>query len=176
MTDLHCAQLVHCDPATNRFNPSGPPSPLRVKEMLDSWIEHWSTHGFGYWFVALPDRPELALGFGGIMRRALGPTEGLNLYFRLAPAAWGNGYAMHVARASLKLAFEALDAQQVLAKVRPENAPSRRTLERAGLEIFGAADDVPGHAPSLLYAMVKAKYPGGSARRTSAQVPAMKAD
>ncbi len=150
-SDLETVVRIHCDPRTNQFNPSGPPTPQRASEMLDSWIAHWQENDFGYWAAAQRSTPGQVVGFGGIMRKNVGHLYGLNMYFRFAPEAWGNGFAAELANAALNMAFNTLGAPEVLGLVRPANLASRHTLERVGFAQFATTDDVEGQEPSLLY-------------------------
>lgn len=122
--------------------------------MLSRWLAHWQQHGYGYWAVALRDKPEQLIGFGGIIFK---PSEGLpdlNLYFRLTPTAWGNGYATELARAALHMAFDELAAPAVRGIARLSNTPSRATLKKLGFIETGihADPEVPkDYEPSVVY-------------------------
>jgi RimJ/RimL family protein N-acetyltransferase len=52
--------------------------------------------------------------------------------YALARAAWGRGYAAEALPALVRFAFTALDLHRLEADVDPRNAPSVRSLERAG--------------------------------------------
>jgi ribosomal-protein-alanine N-acetyltransferase len=124
---------VHGDPATNLYNPFGPdPDQAASDESLRSWMEQWNTDGFGYWTALLAETPQI-LGFGGIRRFFWRDRDILNLYYRLAPSAWGHGYAAEVATMAVTLAKRHLSRWPIVARVRPENVASIRTAERAGL-------------------------------------------
>jgi len=150
-SDLEAVVRIHCDPRTNQFNPSAPPTPQQASEMLASWIAHWQQYGFGYWAVAQLSTPEHVIGFGGVMRKEVGHLYGLSTYFRFAPEALRHGFATELANDALGLAFYTLCAPKVLGLVRPANLASRHTLERVGLAQFATTDDVEGQEPSLLY-------------------------
>jgi len=151
--DLDVTHLLHSDPRTQRYNPTGPDSRESCQHRLQGWIQHWQDQGFGYWVVCDRAQPERVLGFGGVMHSRFGERSGLNLYFRFAVEAWGQGYASEMADAALHLAFRMLGKEQVIGLVRPDNLPSRRALERLGLTRDGELDDFPGLAPSLLYSL-----------------------
>jgi RimJ/RimL family protein N-acetyltransferase len=109
-----------------------PPTREEAQEMLGNWLTHWQRHNYGYWAVALRDMPEVVLGFGGVIYK---PYEGLpdhNLYFRLTPSAWGQGYATEIASAALQMAFDELAITAVRGISRLSNKPSRATLEKLG--------------------------------------------
>lgn len=157
--DLDAVHALHTDPATNRFSPGGP---LHSREeavaLLRGWLDHWQAQGFGYWAIALRERPEELIGLGGIISRPIAGQPGLYLYFRFLPAFWGQGYASEMTQAALALAFEGLQAAAVRAVVQPANTPSRKTLERTGLLLKGSVADQPGQAPHLLYEISAARW------------------
>lgn len=158
-SDLDSLYEVHADPATNRFNPAGPmASRAEAEARLQEWLAHWRKHGFGYWAIEAQAQPGLVLGFGGLMHKPIDGQQGLNLYFRFRPQAWGQGYASEMALAALELAFGRLQAPAVLGVVRPANMPSRKTLERIGMRLKGCWADVPGQPASLLYEISAAQF------------------
>src|SRR5215469_6324787 len=124
---------IHGDPSTNRYNPHGPdPDFATSEEVLRQWLRQWDDDGFGYWAVTLAIDPTV-IGFGGVRRITWHDRDILNLYYRLAPAAWGHGYATETARAAVELARSHLPALPIVARVRSVNIPSVLTAERAGL-------------------------------------------
>jgi len=157
--DLDALFAVHADPVSNRFHPSGAMrSREQAQALLQTWIAHWRSAGFGYWAIALREQPEQLLGFGGLMNQAIDERQSLSLYFRFHPQAWGQGYASEMALAALERAFTRLRAGAVLAVVQPANVPSRKTLERIGMRLKGAWADEPAQAPSLIYEMSAAHW------------------
>lgn len=157
--DLEALYEIQSDPVSQRFSASPMPSSREeVMQQLDDWLGHWQAHEFGYWAIALREQPEELLGFGGLMLRQVAGRQGLNLYFRFRPQAWGQGYAAEMTQAALALAFEQQQADAVLAVVQPANMPSRKTLERAGLRLKGSLANVPGQPADLLYEISAAHY------------------
>lgn len=143
---------IYGDPATNVFNPFGPHASLdKSIEVLDGWIAHWAARGFGQWAISTRQAPDTVIGFGGIAYRKYLDANALNLGYRLATTAWGQGYATEVAQAALRYALDERREPEVFAIVRPGNAPSIRVLEKIGMLRIGTLDDVPGQAPSYLY-------------------------
>lgn len=157
-SDIDSAALIHGDPATNLHNPGGARSREATVAVLDDWVSFWERQHFGYWTVCAGDDDSQVLGFGGIMRKQIGDFTGLNMYFRFATHAWGKGYASEMAQAALQVAFETLDEAAVYGLVRPANSPSRRTLERMGMQLCSTVDDVPGQEASLIYRIKKEDF------------------
>lgn len=132
-TDGPAMFAVHGDSATYRYSPSDPhPDLATSEEMLRSCLHDWELHGFGYWAVVLAQEEKI-IGFGGVEHRVWCEREVLNLYYRLTPSAWGQGYATELARTAVSLARTYLPQWPVVARTRAENIPSIRTAERVGL-------------------------------------------
>ncbi len=124
---------VHGDPATNRHNPAGPDLNLATSAAtLRGWLRDWEANGYGYWAITRTDA-EGVIGFGGVKRLAWRDRDVLNLYYRLTPSVWGQGYAAEVARTAVGLAQAYLPHLPVIARTRSANIASQRTAERAGL-------------------------------------------
>jgi [ribosomal protein S5]-alanine N-acetyltransferase len=66
---------------------------------------------------------------------------GLEIFYSLAPAWWGKGYATEAARAVLEYALGPLGLPEVLAEVDEGNTASIAVIERLGMTRF---DVVPG--------------------------------
>ncbi|OPA85701.1 GNAT family N-acetyltransferase [Pseudomonas fluorescens] len=151
-SDVQRLFAIYGDPQTNLFNPSGPMASLAdAQRTLDHWLEQWATLGYGWWAIARREQPEHIIGFGGVAPLNYLDVQRINLGYRFAVEAWGQGYATEVGRAALVLAFETLGLTEVFGLVRPDHAASIRVLEKLGLQRFGELDDVPGKAPSLVF-------------------------
>ncbi|MFB3301943.1 GNAT family N-acetyltransferase [Pseudomonas sp. AMR01] len=150
--DVHRLFAIFGDPQTNLFNPGGPMASLAdAQRLLDRWLEQWATQGYGWWAIALRARPEHIIGFGGVAPLNYLTERRINLGYRFAVEAWGQGYATEVGRDALVLAFETLGLPEVFGLVRPDHAASIRVLEKLGMQRFGELDDVPGKPPSLVF-------------------------
>ena len=134
-TDGPAMFAVHGDPATYRYSPARPhPDLATSEEMLRALLQGWDTSGFGYWTVLLArGADEKIIGFGGVEHRVWRERKVLNLYYRLTPSAWGQGYATELAQRAVSLARTYLPQWPVVARTRANNLPSIRTAERAGL-------------------------------------------
>lgn len=68
------------------------------------------------------------------------PTFEYEIGWRLARDAWGQGYAHEAAKACLSWAWQSREPDVVVAITVPENARSRRLMERLGMVRDVAAD------------------------------------
>jgi RimJ/RimL family protein N-acetyltransferase len=151
-TDVQRLFAIFGDPQTNLFNPGGPMAHLDdAQRLLERWMQHWAGHGYGWWAIARREAPQHIIGFGGIAPLNYLTEPRINLGYRFAVEAWGQGYATEVGRDALALAFETLGLAQVFGLVRPDHAASIRVLEKIGMQRYGELDDVPGQAPSLVF-------------------------
>nr|WP_314568704.1 GNAT family N-acetyltransferase [uncultured Pseudomonas sp.] len=150
--DVQRLFAIFGDPKTNLFNPAGPMATLDdAQRLLDRWLEQWAAQGYGWWAIARIEAPEHIIGFGGIAPLSYLAERRINLGYRFAVQAWGQGYATELGRDALALAFEVLGMPEVFGLVRPDHAASIRVLEKIGMQPFGVLDDVPGKSPSLVF-------------------------
>ena len=158
-SDLNDLFRIYGDPATNRFNPAGPhPDINHSRTVLDGWLKHWQTQGFGNWAVSRADRPDEIVGFGGIRIVQYDKLTINNLGYRLAVAAWGQGYATEFASTALHYGFDALKLDEVSAMVRKNHTASQKVLSKCGLEFVREVQDVKDAPPSLLYTLTRNRY------------------
>ncbi|RAU44586.1 MULTISPECIES: GNAT family N-acetyltransferase [unclassified Pseudomonas] len=143
---------IYSDPRTQSFNPAGPMKSVeQAHALLAHWIEHWQRHGFGWWAIAVQHTPEHVIGFGGVAHYDYLGELRLNLGYRFAPEAWGQGYATEMGRQALDHAFARPEVRRVWAVVRPDHAASIKVLVKLGMKPCGVLDDVPGQPESLLF-------------------------
>jgi [ribosomal protein S5]-alanine N-acetyltransferase len=91
--------------------------------------------GFAPWVVRTSDKGEL-VGWGGLSIDPDEPVWGLEVSYALAPNAWGKGYATELVQHALAQAFGVLNAPEVHAYARPENAASIRVLHKCGFRLL----------------------------------------
>jgi len=83
-------------------------------------------------------KPDLVcVGYGGVGYFA-GPCHTPDLFFILAPAFHGHGLATELAQGAIAAAWEVPGIDVIYATVHPDNAPSRRILEKCGLQFVRA--------------------------------------
>ena len=140
--DDHDALLAHwTQPDVRRFLFDGAaPSAAEVAETIEESIGHFAARGFGIWLIELGS----GVGLAGLAGTAgLRPLEesGLEIFYSLAPGAWGHGYATEAARAIVEYGVGPLGLPEVLAEVDEGNAASVAVVKRLGMTPYAV---VPG--------------------------------
>lgn len=150
---------IYGDPATNTFNPAGPYPDIDYAQMvLDRWIAHWQTHGFGNWAISLLANPEKIIGFGGLGIRSYNDISINNLGYRLATEAWGKGLATEFATCAIKYGFDDIKLTEISAVVRKNHLASQKVLQKTGLKYLKDINDVKDAPPSLLYSLTSNEW------------------
>jgi RimJ/RimL family protein N-acetyltransferase len=156
----HAALLAHwTQPDVRRFLFDGAaPSAAEVAETIEESIGDFAASGFGVWLIELgsaarpdstaarldstaahPDNTAVGLvGTAGL--RPLGGS-GLEIFYSLAPGAWGHGYATEAARAVVEYGLGPLGLPEILAEVDEGNAASVAVVKRLGMTPYAV---VPG--------------------------------
>jgi ribosomal-protein-alanine N-acetyltransferase len=108
-----------------------------VTEAIEDSARDFAGSGYGVWLIQEQGQAEL-VGTAGLR-----PLEdiGLEIFYSLAPGAWGKGYATEAARAVVEAALGPLGLPEVLAEVDEGNTASVAVVKRLGMEAF---DVVPG--------------------------------
>lgn len=104
----------------------------------DAFIERiearWAADGHGLWAVERRADGRF-IGFTGLTPPTFEAafTPCVEIGWRLAPDAWGAGYATEGARAALAFGFERLGLDEIVSFTVPDNVRSRAVMERIGL-------------------------------------------
>ena len=144
--DDHDALLAHWTQADVRpFLFDGAAlSAAEVAETIEESIGHFAARGFGIWLIELGSGVGLVGTAAGLAGTAgLRPLEesGLEIFYSLAPGAWGHGYATEAARAVVEYGLGPLGLPEVLAEVDEGNAASVAVVKRLGMTPYAV---VPG--------------------------------
>ncbi|MCZ4518026.1 GNAT family N-acetyltransferase [Rhodococcus ruber] len=121
---------LHTDPRTTRFQ-SDPPDVAQVDLLVDSWLAHWTEHGYGYCAVSTRASPDV-IGLAGVRVRDFHDERVLNLAYRFSPEVWGRGYAAEAAQAIVDWRARTLPWVPLVASVNVANERSGRVAERVG--------------------------------------------
>ncbi|MFD5948206.1 GNAT family N-acetyltransferase [Streptomyces collinus] len=131
--DVDAIFAVHRDPETCTHNPSDALARrAEAEDLYRRWDDQWQRHGYGYWVVRRHGSAQ-QLGFCGIKPMELHGAPVLNLFYRFATSAWGQGFAGEAAGAVATWASRHLPDLPLIARVRPANVASQRVATRAGL-------------------------------------------
>jgi RimJ/RimL family protein N-acetyltransferase len=103
----------------------------RAPEMVKDYIAHWERWGFGPWTVLLDGE---VIGYDGIRHADVAGRPAVELLWFLDPAHWGQGYATEVAREAVRVAFDVLELDELLALTVDVNHASRSVMEKLGME------------------------------------------
>jgi ribosomal-protein-alanine N-acetyltransferase len=123
------------DPAVMRYMPARKPlSRKQAAASLRRVSMCWYQHGQGRWAV-IPNEDSRLIGWSGL--EYLPEVDETEVLYLFGPAYWGKGYATEAAHASLRWGFEELQLERIIGVVFPENAASRRVLEKIGLVYEG---------------------------------------
>lgn len=95
---------------------------------------HIAEHGFGFWAAERKADARL-IGMIGLRRMApeLPPAPAFEAGWRLAPDAWGQGFAAEGAQAALAWGFAHLRADEIIAITAVGNLRSRAVMQRVGM-------------------------------------------
>ena len=148
------------DPDVMRF--LGPPATLaETQAAVGRMVERQRTSGHCFW--AIERKADAAfLGFCGLVP-GKPPIDGaIEIGWRLACHAWGQGYASEAAAASLAWGWAHLPVAHIVAITVPANMRSRALMERLGMvrfpeEDFRYPDLTPGEPPRahILYRIAR---------------------
>ena len=162
------------DPAVMEFFPS-----LQSRVASDAAIDRWQAQlqarGWSNWAVELRDSAEF-LGFTGLTepRHALPFSPCVEIGWRYARKAWGQGLATEAAGACLQVAFEQLALPEVVSFTAVGNVRSRAVMERLGMTNANQDFEHPaiaeGHPLRLhcLYRLTHGQWTLARGKRTGA--------
>ena len=165
LADRAAIHVVYADPAVMRYVGNGAHRTLaETANALRVYGDVLTRHGYS--FLAVTERPRGTLIGDAGLHPLGGVGPDVELGYTLARPAWGRGYATELGRALVDYAFDVLRVPRVVAQVEPENAGSRRVLEKLGMterEVRTAYG-----RPHLLYAVEATRL---AARRGSSPPP-----
>ena len=118
-----------------------PLSRLESDALIDEFEARFDPRGFGLWALERRDDGTF-IGFTGL---AAVPweahfTPAIEVGWRLAPEAWGHGYATEAAREAVRFGFEDAELDEIVSFTVPASVRSRAVMERLGMT-HDPADD-----------------------------------
>jgi len=123
---------IFCDPDVMRFS-DGVKTKEWVRAWLEACLERYQTWGFGPYAV-LEQNSQNVIGYCGLFffPELDGQAE-VEIGYRLARSAWGQGYATEAAFAVRDYAFTTLGMKRLIAMIDPSNLASIRVAEKMGM-------------------------------------------
>ena len=138
-SDLDAWAAMNADPEVREFFDK-----TLTREQSHASMRRFQTaierRGWGFWAVEVIDTATF-VGFTGLDPVDEGlPFRGVEIGWRLARPAWGNGYATEAARACLDYAFDKLGLPEILAVAAAGNVRSHAVMRRLGMVHDPAGD------------------------------------
>jgi RimJ/RimL family protein N-acetyltransferase len=101
---------------------------------LDRVQAHDAEHGFGFWVVERTADARV-IGMTGVwwVPPELDMADTVEIGWRFAPDAWGQGYATEAARAALAYGFQTLGLAEIIAFTAGTNLASQAVMTRIGM-------------------------------------------
>lgn len=131
---------LNADPRVMEFFPA-PLSRAESDTLVERIEMGFERHGFGLWALELQEGG----GFIGFTGLSIPPfeahfTPAVEVGWRLARSAWGNGYATEAGRAAIIQGFEQLGLEEIVSMTTVRNRRSRAVMERLGMSRDPADD------------------------------------
>jgi RimJ/RimL family protein N-acetyltransferase len=110
-------------------------TPETAVAVVESSIDSFATHGFGFWAIRFKNDPQL-IGFAGLrfFTEDGAETSEVEILYGVAPEHWGKGIATETARAVLRYGFAERGLSNIYAGADPPNAASFRVIEKLGMK------------------------------------------
>ena len=153
------------DPRIFTYLPESVPSLKDIQEVIE-WFMKRDRENIESGFVGtnlcihLKDSKEI-VGWCGIQPFEPEPDK-KEIFYGLTPKHWNKGILTEAAEAVLHYAFTCLEIKQVVAGVKPENIPSKRVLEKIGMNYIKTIDSVPEgsefYLGELYYSITKEEF------------------
>lgn len=132
-SDLAPFAALNADPEVRAYFPA-----TLSRSQSDDAVERIEARiaadGFGFWALQVRETGAF-IGFTGIARIGFTApfTPAVEVGWRLARHAWGNGYATEAALAAVKFGFDAIGLDEVVSMTALGNQRSRAVMRRIGM-------------------------------------------
>ncbi len=149
---------LNSNPVVMKFFPSVL-NRLQNNELLKAIMDHHAKHGFGVYKIASgKGKPMGMLGLNRVGFKSFF-TPSVEILWRLFPEYWNKGIATYAALKCMEIAEFTLKLNEVVAFTSIHNLPSRKVMEKIGMEklaVFNHPKIIPGHwlSSHILYKKV----------------------
>lgn len=127
-----------------------------VERVLRATIAHWERWGFGAW-TAVERATGDVVGRVGLAHRRLEGGPEVELAWFLDVDVWGRGYATELGREAVRVAFDELELDDVVALAEPADEACRAVMVKVGLR-YERALEVDG-LEHVLFRLLRADRP-----------------
>jgi len=129
-------------------------TPEQSRARMQRLLRMWTDDGFGFWIFR--DQSSTNIGHAGLFRSPREPGE-VEVGYVIKPAYWGRGFATEMTLLALRIGFEELRLERIIAIAQASNAPSRRVMEKCRMT-FDAELASPDGVPGVRYALAASAY------------------
>jgi RimJ/RimL family protein N-acetyltransferase len=138
--DFEPFAAINADPAVMKYF-RAPLDRTESDALLDRIEAGFEAHGFGLWAVEQVREPGL-IGFVGLSVPGFEArfTPAVEVGWRLARSAWGNGFATEAAQRAIAAGFDDFGLDQVVSFTATTNTPSIAVMHRLGMTNDPAED------------------------------------
>ncbi len=133
--DADALAAVLSDPVAMQYYPHAF-SREEVAQWIERWMASYDANAYGLYAIVLRKTGKVIGDCGHALQDVDGKRE-IEIGYHVRRNLWGQGYATEAARACVAYGFETLCAPRLISLIRPENFPSRRVAEKAGMNIVG---------------------------------------
>lgn len=131
VSDIH---KLHSFPEVDKYNTLGLPKDINeTKELIGPFINEQKAEKrkLYFWKVIIKETQEF-IGIAG-MNLSLNKFKLGEIYYKILPDNWGNGYATEISKTLIKSGFEKFNLHKIEAGVATENVASIKVLEKSGM-------------------------------------------
>jgi len=133
-SDIALIHGLHSIPEVDEFNTLGIPNNINeTKSVIEPWIEeNWLAEGRNRTFI-IEGKPDTV--FIGMFGLKLGSKKyrSAEVWYKIHPDCWRQGYATESLRAVIKYGFETLKLHRIEAGCAVNNLGSIKVLEKSGM-------------------------------------------
>jgi len=127
----------------------------QTRAFLQRAVEHWGLHDFGLWIFHLSSTGDF-VGYCGIKHAVVEDKDEIELAYAVGSAHWNMGFATEMSEAGLRVGFEELRLERIVAFTLPHNRGSRSVMEHCGF--IYQRDIIHADLPHVLYSLDSADY------------------
>jgi RimJ/RimL family protein N-acetyltransferase len=123
---------------------------------LDNFVNEPNTSPRRLWSLVIESPDGAFAGWAGLDGR--GKDDEAEIGWYLASNHWGRGYATEATRLLIDFGFRTRGYRRLFATADPDNAASRRVLDKSGLTFAGVMESVHtwrGPRPRVVYELVR---------------------